>query len=295
MNIVYYCHRTKKEFNIYPLFQKDTHFKTLLHLINMSSLTPQLVKTLQLLMLSNKMSIGISQLHLVSFNKAKFSTTRMQNTELKLPKVPLTAYMRYSMKEYPSVTAANPKLPVSQIASIIGQRWRELGEAEKQIYHKERSNDMAKYKSEMAKIESDPGSKDQLQQIKEEKSKKNLEKRYRKALKERKELLSDLDRPKRPLTAFNIFASQKLIGSKYKTQLEKFSELSELWTGLKAEEKEVYAQMAQTLKEKYDNDLEKWKLKMHSNDQLDNIEDAHKKINSIRKKIKSKMSETAAM
>ena len=294
MNIVYYCLRTKKEFNIYPLFKKDTHFKTLLNLINMSSLTPQLVKTLQLLMLSNKMSIGISQLHLVSFNKAKFSTTRMQNTELKLPKVPLTAYMRYCMKVYPSVTAADPKLPVSQIASIIGQMWRELGEAEKQIYHKERSNDMAKYKSEMAEIESDPGSKDQLQQIKEEKSKRNLEKRYRKALKERKELLSDLDRPKRPLTAFNIFASQKLIGSKNKTQLEKFSELSELWTGLKAEEKEVFAQMAQTLKEKYDDDLEKWKLKMHSNEQLDNVEDAHKKISSIRKKIKSKMSETAA-
>ena len=90
--------------------------------------------------------------------------------------------MRYSMKEYPSVTAANPKLPVSQIASIIGQRWRELGEAEKQIYHKERSNDMAKYKSEMAKIESDPGSKDQLQQIKEEKSKKRFICSYKNAL-----------------------------------------------------------------------------------------------------------------
>ena len=295
MNIVYYCLWTKKEFNIYPLFKEDTHFKTLLNLTNMSSLSPQLVKTLQLLMLSNKMSIGISQLHLVSFNKATFSTTRKQNKELKLPKVPLTAYMRYSKKEYPSVTAVNPKLPVSQIASIIGQRWRELDEVEKQIYHEERSNDMAKYKSEMAEIESDPGSKDQLQQIKEEKSKKNLEKRYRKALKERKELLSDLDRPKRPLTAFNIFASQKLIGSKHKTQLEKFSELSELWTGLKAEEKEVFVQTAQKLKEKYDNDLEKWKLKMHSNDQLDNIEDAHKKISSIRKKIKSRKSETAAM
>jgi len=241
------------------------------------------------------MSIGISQYHLVSFNKAKFSTTMMQNAELKLPKVPLTAYMRYMMKEYPSVTAANPNLPVSQIASIIGQRWRELGEVEKQIYREERSNDMAKYKSEMAEIESDPGSKDQLQQIKEEKSKKSLEKRYRKAIRERKELLSDLDRPKRPLNAFLIFASQKLIGVKSKTQSQKFSELSELWAGLKPEEKEVFAQMAQKLKEKYDNDLEVWKLKMHSNDQLDNIEDAHKKITSIRKKIKSKISVTTAM
>ena len=261
----------------------------------MSLLTPQLVKALQLLTLSNKMSIGISRLQLISFDKAKFSTTRMQNKELKLPKVPFTAYMRYCIKEYPSVTAANPKLPAIQITSIIGQRWRELGEVEKQIYHKQHSNDMAKYKSEMAEIESDPGSKDQLQQIKQEKSKKNLQKRYRRALRERKELLSDLDRPKRPLTAFNIFASQKLIGSKHKTQLEKFSELSELWTGLKAEEKEVFIQMAKKLKENYDNDLEKWKLKMHSNDQLDNIEVAHKKISSIRKKIKSKISETTEM
>merc|ERR1712083_292882 len=222
-------------------------------------------------------------------------TTMIQNAEIKLPKVPLTAYIRYSMKEYPSVTAANPKLLVSQIASIIGQRWRELDEVEKQIYHEERSNDMEKYRSEMAEIESDPGSKDQLQQIKEEKAKKNLEKRYRKAIRERKELLSDLDRPKRPLTAFNIFASQKLIGSKSKTQSEKFSELSELWAALKAEEKEVFAEMAQKLKEKYDNDIEVWKLKMHSNDQLDNIEDAQKKITFIRKKIKSKMPVTTEM
>ena len=282
--------------NVYIIFYlKIPIIKTSLNRINMSSLTPTFVKTLPLVMLSNDISFGTSRLRLVRLEKARYSTTILQNAELKLPKYPMRPYMRYNIKEYPSVTAANPKLPVVQIASIIGQRWRELGEVEKQIYHKERSNDMAKYKTEMAEIESDPELKDQLQQIKEEKSKKSLEKRYRKAIKERKELLSDLDRPKRPLTAFNIFASQKLIGSKYKTQLEKFSELSELWTGLKAEEKEVYAQMAQTLKEKYDNDLEKWKLKMHSNDQLDNIEDAHKKISSIRKKIKSRKSETAAM
>ena len=45
----------------------------------------------------------------------------------------------------------------------------------------------------------------------------------------------------------------------------------------------------------YDDDLEKWKLKMHSNEQLDNVEDANEKISSIRKKIKSRKSETAAM
>ena len=264
----------------------------------MSSLTPNLVKTLPLLMLSNDISFGISRLRLVRLEKARYSTTILQNAELKLPKYPAPAYMRYNMKEYPSVAAANPKLTVSQIASIMGQRWRELDEVEKQIYQAEFSNDMVKYKSEIAKIESDPELKDQLEQIKEEKktskeerSLQKLRKQYRKALKEKRQLQSDLDEPKHSTNSCNIYISQKLSGmSLSPTQrIEEFSKLTKLWSSLKPEEKEVYIQMVRKLSEKHANDIKQWKLKL-SNDQIDDIKNANEKITSIRKMMKNKKS-----
>ena len=257
----------------------------------MSSLTPNLVKTLPLLMLSNDISFGISRLRLVRLEKARYSTTILQNAELKLPKYPMRPYMRYNIKEYPSVTAANPKLTVSQIASIMGQRWRELDEVEKQIYQAEFSNDMVKYKSEIAKIESDPELKEQLEQIKEEKSQKKLRKQYRKALQEKRQLQSDLDEPKHSTNSCNIYISQKLSGmSLSPTQrIEEFSKLTKLWSSLKPEEKEVYIQMERKLSEKYANDRKQWKLKL-SNDQIDDIKNANEKITSIRKMMKNKKS-----
>ena len=269
----------------------------------MSSLTPNLVKTLPLLMLSNDISFGISRLRLVRLEKARYSTTILQNAELKLPKYPMPAFMRFRMKEDQSVVAASPTLSITQVSTILGKRWRELSEAEKQIYQAEASNDLVKYKSEMAKIESDPELKDQLQQIKEEKktskeerSLQKLRKQYRKALQVRRQLESDLDRPKHKTNAFNIFASQKLTGLtlSYTQRTEEFSKLTKLWSSLKPEEKEVYIQMVRKLSEKHANDIKQWKLKL-SNDQIDDIKNADEKINSIRKKIKSKMSETAAM
>ena len=259
----------------------------------MSSLTPNLVKTLPLLMLSNDISFGISRLRLVKLEKARYSTTILQNAEFKLPKYPTPAYLRHHMKEYPSVTAANPKLTVGQIGSIIGQRWRELDEVEKQIYHAEFSNDMVKYKSEIAKIESDPELKDQLEQIKEEKSQKKLRKQYQKALQEKRQLQIDLDRPKHHTNPFNIYASQKRssmsLGLSHTQNLEEFSKLIKLWRSLKPEEKEVYIQMVRKLSEKYANDMKQWKLKL-SNDQIDDIKNANEKITSIRKMMKNEKS-----
>ena len=257
----------------------------------MSSLTPNLVKTLPLLMFSNEISLGISRLRLVGLQNASYSTTILQNAKLKLPKYPIPAFMRFRMKEAPCIVAASPTLSITQVGSILGTRWHELSEAEKQIYHAEFSNDMVKYKSEIAKIESDPELKDQLQHIKEEKSQKKLMKQYRKALQERRQLQIDLDRPKHSTNAFNIFVSQKLTGMTLSPtqRSEEFSKLTRLWSSLKPEEKEIYIQKVRKLSEKYENDMKQWKLRL-SNDQIDDIKSADKKITSIRKMIKNKNS-----
>ena len=257
----------------------------------MSSLTPNLVKTLPLLMFSNEISFGIARLRLVGLENARYSTTILQNAELKLPKYPMTAFMRFTMKEAPCVVAASPTLSITQVGSILGKRWHELSEAEKQVYHAEFSNDMVKYKSEIAKIESDPELKDQLQHIKEEKSQKKLMKQYRKALQERRQLQIDLDRPKHSTNSFNIFVSQKLTGmtSSKTQQSEEFSKLTKLWSSLKPEEKEIYIQKVRKLSEKHASDMKQWKLRL-SNDQIDDIKNADKKVASIRKMIKNKNS-----
>ena len=70
---------------------------------------------------------------------------------------------------------------------------------------------------------------------------------------------------------------------------EEFSKLTKLWSSLKPEEKEIYIQKVRKLSEKYANDMKQWKLRL-SNDQIDDIKSADKKITSIRKMIKNKNS-----
>ncbi|ELU01485.1 hypothetical protein CAPTEDRAFT_111479 [Capitella teleta] len=56
---------------------------------------------------------------------------------LKPPKKPLTPYMRFSKSIWQQVKAANQGMSVCEIGATIGRMWRELGDADKQLYNEE--------------------------------------------------------------------------------------------------------------------------------------------------------------
>jgi len=64
---------------------------------------------------------------------------------------PLTPYMRYSQKVWESVKVQNSRLPISEIAKIVSQMWRNLPESEKQDYGEENHIEKREYDRNMAK------------------------------------------------------------------------------------------------------------------------------------------------
>lgn len=67
----------------------------------------------------------------------------------KPPKKPLTPYMRFSQAVWPEAKQVNPNFSVCELGSIIGRRWRELSDADKQPYFDSFTNAKVEYDKEI--------------------------------------------------------------------------------------------------------------------------------------------------
>ena len=59
---------------------------------------------------------------------------------------PATAFFRYSKDVRPQVVKENPNVRVTEIAKIIGAKWRALPPAEKEKYFKQAKEELDRYK-----------------------------------------------------------------------------------------------------------------------------------------------------
>eukprot|EP00126_Sphaerothecum_destruens_P003977 Sdes_comp17824_c0_seq1m7089 len=65
------------------------------------------------------------------------------------PKRAMSAYMYFASDIRPALQAQNPSMPITEIATIIGERWRNLSAKQKQPYEKLHEQDKARYEREM--------------------------------------------------------------------------------------------------------------------------------------------------
>ncbi|KAJ2553546.1 Non-histone chromosomal protein 6 [Coemansia sp. RSA 1933] len=88
---------------------------------------------------------------------AKANTGRVKKTKVEkhkkdpnAPKRALSAYMFFSQANRASVQEANEGVSFGQIGKLLGAKWKEMSEKEKEPYTKKADNDKARYAKDKA-------------------------------------------------------------------------------------------------------------------------------------------------
>ena len=227
--------------------------------------------------------------HLILSTVAPYSTTsKLESSQLEMPKRPKTAFFLFRDKEIPSLTASAPNKKPTELAPILAQKWSQLSDAEKQAYQEQYLKDMDEYKGKIAAIVADPKLNEQLITLKQGESKKRAEKAIRKARKAKSLLLKDLGRPKKPLSPYLLFFSEKwpVHHTKSGQVTDTTKVISELWKSLSEGEKTEYKAKFNNLQEEYKVELEAWKLKVQDDDNYESIAKVQKKLTNATKRKK---------
>ncbi|XP_053722482.1 transcription factor A, mitochondrial [Synchiropus splendidus] len=169
------------------------------------------------------------------------------------PKRPLNGYMRYFLQQHPIVTKQNPDIRAVDITRKIANQWRALSPDHKrplvEAYKREKEQfnlDLQRYKAQLT-----PG------QIQLEAQEKKERRAKRKAIRKKREL-TNLGKPKRPRSAFNIFMSEHFVEARGATTQAKMKSLLDDWRSLFSNQKQVYTQLAEDDKIRYKNEMKSW-------------------------------------
>ena len=75
------------------------------------------------------------------------------------PKRPLSTFFLFSQDERPKIKKDNPSLSVADIAKMIGERWRGIGEEKKRHYEDRARTEKERYEREITAYKQSGGGK----------------------------------------------------------------------------------------------------------------------------------------
>ncbi|XP_015283628.1 PREDICTED: transcription factor A, mitochondrial [Gekko japonicus] len=173
------------------------------------------------------------------------------------PKLPLTAYIRFCKDHQPIYRKQNPDISILDITKKLAHAWRELPPSDRQPYETAATLERQAYKEQMAKYKAQltPA---QEEVLKEEKRRKAAK---RKAARKKRQS-TVLGKPKRSRTAFNIFVSEHFQEAKGVSIQGKMKNLFEEWQKLASSQKQMYYQLAEDDKIRYENEMKSWEEHM---------------------------------
>ncbi|XP_070782813.1 transcription factor A, mitochondrial [Enoplosus armatus] len=169
------------------------------------------------------------------------------------PKRPLNGYMRYVLQQQPNMVRQNPEIKSVDIIRKIAQQWRTLTPEQKQPFQEASVRAREQFKVDLQRYQA------QLTpaQVQQQALEKRQRKAKRKAIRKKREL-TNLGKPKRPRSPFNIFMSEHFEEARGTTTQAKMKSLLEDWKNLFNHQKQVYTQLAEDDKIRYKNEMKSW-------------------------------------
>ncbi|KAM4624081.1 transcription factor A, mitochondrial [Polymixia lowei] len=169
------------------------------------------------------------------------------------PKRPLNGYMRYVVQQKPVMTKQHPEIKSVDIIRQIAQQWRTMTPEQKRPFEEASLQARERFKVDFQQYQAQLTPAQSEQQV--------LEKRQRmakrKAIRKKREL-TNLGKPKRPRSPFNIFMSEHFEEARGTTMQAKMKSLMEDWRNLFSHQRQVYMQLAEDDKIRYKNEMKSW-------------------------------------
>ncbi|KAK9529943.1 hypothetical protein VZT92_011489 [Zoarces viviparus] len=169
------------------------------------------------------------------------------------PKRPLNGYLRYVLQQQPVITRHNPEIKSVDIIRRIAQQWRTMSPEQKQPFQEASLQareqfkvDFQHYRAQLTPAQVQQQALDKRQRLAK-----------RKAIRKKREL-TNLGKPKRPRSPFNIFMSEHFVEARGPTTQAKMMSLLEDWKNLLSHQKQVYLQLAEDDKIRYKNEMKSW-------------------------------------
>ena len=206
-----------------------------------------------------------------SLNNAAFFATK-SNNDLVLPKKPLTPFFLFKEEKIKQVKRENPNMKMMEQVTIVANMWKDLAEDKKDIYKNLYAGAKDVYDKKIVDIQKDPKLSLQYAHIKEQKKEVYAKKAYDKALKQRRNLMKELGRPKRTAaSAFSLFCKDNFKsfhkdGTPVPTTMKI---VAEKWNSLSDAEKEPFIERYQKAKEADDAKILAWKEKVTEENEED--------------------------
>ncbi|XP_028991119.1 transcription factor A, mitochondrial [Betta splendens] len=169
------------------------------------------------------------------------------------PKRPLNGYMRYVRQQKPDLIKQNPDIRAVDIVRKIAQQWRTMSPEQKQPFEEASLRAREQFKVDLQNYQAQLTPAQIQQQV--------LDKKQRLARRmsiRKKRELTNLGKPKRPRSPFNIFMSEHFEEARGTTLPAKMKSLLEDWRNLFDHQKQVYTQLAEDDKIRYKNEMKSW-------------------------------------
>jgi hypothetical protein len=178
--------------------------------------------------------------------KPKKERRRRRKKDPNKPRGALTPYMCFSKQIRPVIQNENPGAGVTDIAKIIGAKWRALTDEEKEPFKVLAQKDRARYNAQMKDYVPTPG--------------------YDDSGRARRRKQKDPNAPKKPKSAYFLFAESRRAALREENPAAKISVIAKLtgeeWRGLTDEDKKPFFEEAGKLKAVYDQQMAAYKASL---------------------------------
>ncbi|KAM6951586.1 transcription factor A, mitochondrial [Aplochiton taeniatus] len=195
------------------------------------------------------------------------------------PKRPLNGYMRFVKLQRPIVVQQNPDVKAVDVIRKIAHQWRMLTPEQKWPFEEASVSARQQFKVDLQRYQAQLSPAQIAAQAEERKQR--LAKR--KAVRKKRELTT-LGKPKRPRSAFNIYMSEHFEEARGLTMPAKMTFMVEEWRRLFSSKKQVYMQLAEDDKIRYNNEIKSWEEHMVDIGRQDLLRDKSKVAQKKKKK-----------